>query len=341
MKLIDQIIAKRQSQKKYNEKVWDFMEGAVIGRNLINLSDLELQDRLNSIELNIQYLDTGSTPRDNLEPSKGWLSPWWWLQARHWTLREFKHRSLIPDATREIAQMPELANEMKGLFAGGQRILVRISSLKRLMDTLRNGTLRFVTASSYRDSKFDSARQDDELIRTSYRPNHAVRISDNMGRIISPIGEIKFTLEHSLQGEEHPYWICCFSSDLDPRLFGEFKSDDSNEDACIVIFNPIEFIRRSQNELNLNAPFTLKKLTQVNYFDPYYIDRNNLSVVDCKDFSYANQREFRFILIPEYGPLLTRTEPLVVNIGSISDISGVYATSGKKISGFGPENFLV
>jgi hypothetical protein len=73
----------------YDEELWAFMDQAG-GRKLINLTDAGLHDRLTQIGKNILYLDSGRTPRDELSADHGWLSPWWWLRARYWTLLEFE-----------------------------------------------------------------------------------------------------------------------------------------------------------------------------------------------------------------------------------------------------------
>ena len=104
----------------YDVQLWTFM-ARVNGRSLRNLSNAALQARLDGIDRNIQYLDSGTTPRDDLRAERGWLSPWWWLRIRHWTALEVEHRGFMPGPTPEIPPMPALAPAFSGVVAGGRR----------------------------------------------------------------------------------------------------------------------------------------------------------------------------------------------------------------------------
>lgn len=342
MARIDDIIDERRQQRSYDEELWAFMD-KVGGRNLINLTGTSLQARLDAIDRNIQYLDSGSASRDSCREERGWLSPWWWLRARYWTLLEFEHRELIPRTTPEIPPMPALAAGLIGVVGGGRRLLVRISKMGWLMDVLNNGNLRFAPASSYRDPELDAARGDDELNKTYRRPGQVVQIVGPDGRKIDAIGDVSFSTRRAVErgGElaEVQYWMCSFSSDLDPRLFGEFESDDPTEDACLIILEPDAFIRRALPVLNDAVPLATKSLFPTDYYDPHHLDRA-LSTVRSKDFRYAYQREMRLVLDPEGGGPLAGGGPLFVRIGSIADIAGVYSPDGRKLAGAGPDRFL-
>jgi hypothetical protein len=341
---LENIILLRKQQPFYDEELWTFMHQAE-GRNLANLSNIDLQVRLDDIDRNIQYLDTGNTPRDKLHPDdRGWLSPWWWLRARHLTMLEFEHRSLIPNPSSDIAVMPELAAGLTGVMGGGKRMLARVSKVEWLMNTLTRGCLRFAPAASYLDSTLNAARGDDELRKTYRRPGQALTISTQSGQRIQAVGDVAFSSVRAVQNgvklANTPYWLCSFSSDLDPRLLLEFPSDKPEEDGCLVIFEPYVFVQRALPVLNKIAPLVVKSLFPTDYFDPYYVGQNGLSAVRSKDFRYAYQREMRFVLDPEGRPVFSNRDPAWAEIGTIEDIAAVYSRTGEKLSGIGPNNFL-
>jgi hypothetical protein len=165
---IESLLEVRRKDTRYHQELWTFV-ARQMGRNLRNLSDAALQDRLEQLERNIQYLDDGTTGREDLPPEHGWLSPWWWLRARHCTLLEFDERSVRPPKSTQISAMPPLAPRFQGIVAGGTRLLVRISQTRWLLDTL-GGVLRFVPASRYLEAGHEQARADDELGKSYRRP---------------------------------------------------------------------------------------------------------------------------------------------------------------------------
>ncbi|MGS1011164.1 hypothetical protein [Achromobacter anxifer] len=212
------------------------------------------------------------------------------------------------------------------------------------MDMLIHGRLRFAPAASYRDPALNIARADDELRKTYRRPGHAITITTQDGRRMNAIGDVEFSTTRVIESGHSlidvPYWLCCFSTDLDPRLLNEFEAESPQDAGYIVIFDPRQFLRRALPELNRLAPFCKKELYQVNYFDPYFPDSRELSAVTCKDFRYAHQREMRLILDPGLGPPPSIDSVIFANIGTLEDIAAVYARNGEKLAGAGPSSFL-
>lgn len=333
---IDEILELRRAMPAYDEELWTFMDQTA-SRNLENISGADLQARLEQIDKNILYIDTGSTPRDDLPADHGWLSPWWWLRARHWTLLEFERRQLAPSPSPEIPAMPTLARGFDGTVAGGQKLLVRLSERRWLLDLL-GGRMRFVPAARYRDIPVDTARSDEEMSKAYRRPGQSIQITGSQGNTIKAIGDVVFASRRCVERngvlDDVPYWLCSFSSDLDPRLFHEFRSD-----ACIVIFDPMEFVRRALPHLNREAPNAVKSLFPNDYFDQYFLSNHKLRAMVSKEMAFAYQREMRFALDPEGGPALANGD-LFVDIGSLEDIAAVYTSSGQRVSGIGPDSFI-
>lgn len=343
MALLDDILARRREHRHYDEELWAFVDRVQRPR-LVNLSNEALQLRLDQLERNIQYLDTGPSPRDELPPERGWISPWWWLRLRYWTLLEFQRRGLTPTRSAPLAALPALAPAFAGHMNSGARILVRISQKRWLLDTLREGVLRFAPATSYDDASLNAARADDELGKAYSRPGQHLTVTTLDGKAIPALGDAVFTTRRQVERGDGfdpvPYWLSCFSTELDPRLFDEFPGEDPDEDGCLVIFDLEKFMRRALPALMRSAPLTAKTLLQNNYFDPYHPPSDGLDPIEAKAMAYAYQREMRFVLDPEGGEPLGDGGALFVSIGSIQDIAAVYGKDGRKIEGAGPDSFL-
>jgi len=339
---IDELLARRRALPPYDAALWTFME-RIAGRNLRNLADEGLQARLGAIDRNILHLDDGSTPRDGLPPERGWLSPWWWLRARHWTLLEFQHRDLAPQPTPSVPPMPAIRGEFRGVVAGGGKLLVRITRRDWALDMLRAGRLRFAPAQSYSDASLGAARADDEMAKSYRRPGQVVSITGQGGEAIPALSDVTFTTRRSRERdgalEDMPYWLLSFSSDLDPRLFSEFYGEDVASAACVVVFDPMAMVRRALPHLCRAAPTSMKDLFPVEYRDPHHPE-GRPSPLRCKDMVFALQREMRFVLDPGGRFVLGGGEALFVDAGSLADIAAVYSPSGERIAGSGPNTYL-
>ena len=340
MTRINDIIAVRSTHRHFDEELWDFA-AQLNGRLLENLTDDELQIRLMRLDRNIQHLEEHPGPRDDLPPERGWLSPWYWFRLRHWTIAEMHARGLVPDRSVDVPPMPAMRPEFLGIHAGGERRLVRISRRKWMIEALEVGRLRFAPASSYRTIEGDEARTDDEMTKGYRRPGRLITITGPDGRPIVPIGDITFSTTRTLGDAELeiPYWLTSYSTDLDPRLFTDFRSDDG-DDAALVIFDPEAFILRALPHLNRVAPLSEKLLYQIEYYDAFHPPSQRLAPLTMKDTRFAHQREFRMILDPGDREVLAGGGDLYLDIGSIADIAGVYSPDGTRIAGTGPESFL-
>lgn len=118
MSRIQKLLEVRRLHHLYDEELWQFMH-SLRPRNLINLTDEELNRRLFDIERSIQYLDSETTPRDKLPPERGWLSPWWWWRARYWTLVEYEFRGLLPESLSKVPVKENITPEFIGVVSGG------------------------------------------------------------------------------------------------------------------------------------------------------------------------------------------------------------------------------
>lgn len=343
--LLNELLAlRRVDTRHFDPEVWAFTDQIDLSKSgvsrLVNVDDAALQKRLDSIETNIQYLDTGQPVSAGHTAFSGWKSPWWWWRARHLTLLEFERRGLTPVPAPVIPPPIVLAPALRGVNTGGGELLVRLSQKRYLMQMLQAGQLRFAPAASYDDSRLDAARADDEMAKAYQRPGQVLRITTEDGRAIEAIGDVSFARQRRSEDAgalvDHPYWMMSFSSDLDPRLLDAFASADPDEDAFLVVFDVRAFFERAAPVLADAAPGGTYSLVQNDYFDPYYPPGDGLQAIRSKLMAYAYQREVRFAVDP-LGYLKTAADGcLYVEIGSIEDIAGVYGRDGSKIAGIGP-----
>jgi hypothetical protein len=349
---IETIIERRRTQAQWDPLLWDFVEriagvpheqlneATVQPRPLEYLSDQALQLRLESIERNIQYLDAGDPARDALPPEDGWLSPWWWLRLRHWTLSEFARRGVDVKLTTPVPPADVLPDAFRGIHSGSTPKLFRISQLPFLMDMLERGRLRFGPAQSYQKIESDAARADNEMTKGYKRSGRSVTITTEDGRAIVALEDVSFdTSRMTPDMVEVPYWMLCCSTDFDPRLFDEFPSAEG-DDAMIAIFHPDEFLRRIRAAIAATRPDVDVFATTIFYYDVYHPPRRDISPVTMKTMRFAYQRELRIVLDPGHS------EPIAdcaytVEIGAIKDIAGVYSAQGHLVAGSGPARFTI
>ena len=334
----------------WDPELWDFAERVecvphdklndrgVLPRPLEHLEDQDLQARLEDIERNIQYLDGGALARDEWPPERGWLSPWWWLRLRHWTLSEFDRRGLEPQPTASIPPAQPVRDEFLGIHAGRAPRVFRLSRLPYLMNTLERGQLRFASAAGYKALESDAARADDEMTKGYRRAGSRVSIKTLDGRQIEALKDVSFNTSRMTRDMvDLPYWMLCCSTDLDPRLLDEFSAGQG-DDAVLAVFDPEEFWRRASRVIAAALPCAVSSVSVVDYYDIYHPPAHDISPVTMKTMHFAYQRELRFVLDPGRGPALAE-EAYFIEIGTIEDIAAVYGRDGRRVAGSGPDAF--
>ncbi|MGF7151956.1 hypothetical protein FHS96_005624 [Sphingomonas zeicaulis] len=348
---IDAIIERRRTQQQWDPELWDFAERVMFAsRNQLNdpgvvpgplqhVRNEALQARLDTIDHNIQYLDVPGGPRDDWPPEKGWLSPWWWLRLRHWTLSEFARRGIAAGQTPVVAPAVPVHPDLLGVHSDRAPRLFQISRVPFLMRSLEEGQLRFAPAVGYKAMEDDEARSDDELTKGYRRASGRVTITTLDGKPIKALGDVRFdTTRVTAEGVALPYWMLCASTDLDPRLFDAFPSGEG-DDGVLAIFDPAEFKRRASVALAKALPDVRGRIAVIDYYDVFHPSGLYISPVTMKAMRFAYQRELRFVLDPGRGAVIA-DGAFFMNIGSMADIAGVYDSDGRRIAGMGPDTYL-
>lgn len=186
--------------------------------------------------------------------------------------------------------------------------LYRYSEREWLERSLSLGEFRLRPASEYKDQEVDSARHDDELVRTSKSPGSSVRITlENSGQIIRPTGEVVYRSEVGTN-----YFAICFSKRWDERLFDEFSKADS----CLVIHDVEEFCNRLHSAVEVLLPDWAGFDAAVEYGK-----QSKHGAVFSKPAQFTLQHEWRFAWRPSVR--IEHLDPIIFKIGSIRDIAEI------------------
>lgn len=168
-------------------------------------------------------------------------------------------------------------------------------------------------ADFYAKLEKDIARQDEEMTKVSFLNENHATVTTLDGQPIPIVGNIQYS--HS----GPPYYLLCMSCDWDRRLLTEF-----NVDRCAVISNVDEFARRLERAASELMPGCRFHHNPVEYFDPYELPpRSYIGHCISKDFRFAYQREYRFILMhSEAQPEVQ--EFLDIKMGRMTDCLDVW-----------------
>jgi hypothetical protein len=190
--------------------------------------------------------------------------------------------------------------------------LVKYGKYQYLEAMCEAGSIRIAPAALYDDPTLNPAIRDQELELYIQPPPFAMRlevIDHNTGKpraTFNPIGN-KITKSASTN-----YFVYCLSTVLVPRLFVDFDAD-----ACVIITNPEDFIRRLVYAFEKQMPGWTAMRMPVNYIDPLHVRLNALDIFRQKHFRYAYQKEFRAIWLPPEP--IAKLDPIFVDVGRLSD----------------------
>jgi hypothetical protein len=191
------------------------------------------------------------------------------------------------------------------------------------LEKLLQGTFRAVIAATYKDISLTAAQQDDELKKTSLMsPTTMIGIPMPTGmHYTQPLGRVERSTEI-----RQSYYMTSLSfcvDDSEPK-FADFG------DARLLIHDPAAFGKRVCDAAQAVRPKWFAFFAPAHYFNPDkghpdYLPSDPPHMRDTlpwrlKNDSYAWQKEWRFIWIPDTEPV---GEPKAIEfpIGSLSDIA--------------------
>lgn len=276
-----------QSQVNYESDFWELEYQT--RRYLAGLDDSGLLARHVCILKNLEYF---ASPESDFIPIHSFRSSWFWYRKEHQTRFEMHLRGLFSEVCTSSSLAQNVCESLISLPApsashasGGK--LYRYGGLNRLEQLQASGGLRMWHAEFYSKLEKDLARQDNEMAKDRYLNGALTVITGADGVRIPTVGDV--CISHS--GPE--YYLLCMSSSLDLKLF-----DDFNVHHCAVIENVDDFAMKLEHAALAAMPGFLFHHNPVEYFDPYEaVPRQHLSHTISKDFKYAYQKEYRFLLM--------------------------------------------
>ena len=180
----------------------------------------------------------------------------------------------------EIAppQIPGGSSRFKGAeerhYAGARTYLVKYGERRHMTDLYEKGRLLISPASSYLDSSLNSAIRDNELTVSGIALRSELRIGipdKYTGKSIfeaAPLSNVVCTAT-SIKN----YFVYCFSSILDMRLFEDFGYD-----ACVIFGNPTDLIQRVQHAVEHHCGGWHTDHQLVRYIDPRLIPLSQVAL---------------------------------------------------------------
>jgi len=196
--------------------------------------------------------------------------------------------------------------------------LLKFAQKHHLSSMLAAGQWRIAPASSYQDRSLNPAQQDEELQRIAFGIPSEVeleffdhRTGKSMGKG-RPSGNLQIKTEILTN-----YYVSCVAQANDLRLL-----DDWGASACLIIREPLEFVRRVFVASKKELPGWHGFFKTVGYYDPFFIRTKEMDPFTSKHFRYFYQSEARLLWVP--GNAERDLEPVFLDIGSIDDISELF-----------------
>ena len=288
------------------------------GRLLEHLPRAELLHHYLGLSQNLAYLLDAE--RDKPPKRCGFISSRWWIERyievrREFALRGMGYVPLHPDLGLIGEPQPsQITPHSDRVFRFGQRA--------HLEEMLSIGRVRIGPASQYKDTDLNAARTDNELHKPHFSHGSKVTIQTLDGKPIVPKG----FLEYSKSSQD--YYTVCVSREYDRRLQRAFGVG-----AVLAIWDVAEFSARLAAAVEKELPDWSYFDLPVEYYDPFHLEPKQMVTTHfSKNFSYAYQREYRFMWHSP-GPLAQPLQGFFVNVGDLTDITTLLDAYGDVVGG--------
>jgi hypothetical protein len=248
-----------------------------------------------------------------------------WIAFTH-TVHEFNLRGqAFPDGFLSSAQVPQPSYPLapSGLTAYQNRRrsdkgqLFKFGHRDHLNDMLNRGDIKLRPGSYYKDPSLNHAVGDDELHFTAEPRVADIYVHDDSQLVGSvTVHDVKFTLEYGTD-----FYVFCMTRRFSPRLFADF---DYN--ACLIIYDCDEFIKRFQHATEKKLGGWSFFATNVTYVDPQNTDAEPPIIPFSKELRFLYQQEYRFVIEPP-TPKQPRLPDIDLQLGPCSDIAELISIS--------------
>ncbi len=226
--------------------------------------------------------------------------------------REILHSEPFPDFAGDLAR--RTAGLLSAKQVDGRNVLLKFGKPEHLAALLTKGAIRVAPAGYYAGGTHNGAVRDDELslaLSLNLRRDDILRVVANPQDVPPEVVSQRLDVTYKVDSD---YWLYCFTTTVQPRLFVDFAAT-----ACLVIKDRDRFIRRLAAVRDAHFPEASFHHGPVEYVDPLLPRNATIDVPMSKHFRYEYQHEFRFVWKPQ-APR-SNLDFLYLEIGSLEDIA--------------------
>lgn len=230
-------------------------------------------------------------------------------------MAELLPRWALPEPGRPLIE--RVNTYIKGVTEHPSDGLVKYGRREHLAPMLERGRVRLAPAAAYADPSLNRARQATELELEVFVDTTRTRfqVLDEAGEeVLGTLSPPRATITRRARSN---YLVLCTSRRLSARLFFDFDAD-----ACLVVRDRAEFVRRLTAAVSDALPGWAFSQGDVRYFDPFSPDAGRASIPFFKPVRYEYQHEHRIAVVP---PESTDTlDPVFVELGPLHDIATLF-----------------
>lgn len=297
-----------QNIHDYEPEFWEFQYE--IYRYLKNISDESLIKRYEDLCRNFIIFNDRCR---GIIPINSFQSSWYWCRKEHQTRYEFFLRELsLPNPPVPRAEIKKPYSNEKPF---SYDILYRYGYNKPITYFFELGRTKIKPASAYKEGISSDPRTDDEKNKERWFVGDYSKITTKNREEIKIIGDVKASISAC------DYYVLCLSHDFEPLIFEQFGYD-----SCLIIKNPEQFASRLEHEFNKHVHGWYFHHNPIQYFDPFeHVKNEYFSPTMSKDFSFAYQMEYRFLLDPlKPAEEINSLSEFEIELGPLKDICELY-----------------
>ena len=225
-----------------------------------------------------------------------------------------------PNSPKVLKALKKLANK-----SWPKSILVKFGTREHMASLFLEGKGRISLAATYDDPSLGLARSDDESLvsfylhpKEAHRMYSVERLPNNGSRMVDLdvpfLGSVELKRRSSM-----PCYVYCMAEACDVRLFDDFTSPTSDVTACVVIKEPEQFIRRLTDAISKSLPGWQSNVGAVTYYDPFFVNVNDVVPFACKNFRFQYQKEQRFVCLQSKPEHVNAEKHVYFELGPLTD----------------------
>lgn len=195
--------------------------------------------------------------------------------------------------------------------------LAKYGRREHLREALEHGRIRLSPAAYYSDPTLNRARQASELALTVEIDPERTKfeiLNEERTEVLGTFKPLQATITRSAGSN---FLVFCTSRRISARLFLDFDSD-----ACLIIRDRGEFIRRLTIACGRTLPGWSLRQRDIVYYDSYSPKARHASIPFWKPLRYDYQSEHRIVLVPPVPQY--DLDHVIVELGPLHDIATLF-----------------